>query len=528
MKEEFNRIREKLLRDPENGEAYCELGDWFFCYNVNQAYLCYEHASSRCDDIKIKEHINNRMAECRNDRRFSVHPFAFVILSFNAKDILRECLEAIDSTCNGDTYEVVVVDSASTDGVRDYLRAKERIKLLFNDKFPGFAEGCNQGAAAAEKDSDIFLLNNDAIITPHAVFWLRIGLYEDDKTGAVGPLSNNAVAFQKLAGNAQTKNEWLEVAKRVNLPQSDYARKAHWLQGHALLVRRKVWDELKGLDTRYQYGCGEDNDFGLAVNAAGYYTTVCNNAFVFHYGSVSMKNSSPEENRIKNENMAKLNEKWGIDWVRDAFTRFGILENAIKPISGPIRILEVNSGFGNIWNIFCHNNPGAEVYCIEKNPNIVNVAKNYLNIYLGDIEEMELPFPVDYFDYILIVNNTVQYLVKPVQTFRRLRPYLKPEGKLVVDSPNPTNIKTIIGMIKGGFEPSDESGILHHYTSNDLSGVLKRAGYFPEHWRFKFDSSYDKAEPEIKALVDEFEKIEGAQDKGTFFVGSYIIQAKKT
>ena len=446
---------------------------------------------------------------------------------FEGYYMMQECLEAIVNTCDEGTYEVIVVDSASTDGVRDYLRSRDDIKLIINDSFPGFAGGCNQGAAAAQKNSDVFLLNNDAVVTPHSVFYLRMGLYENEKTGAVGPLSNSAVAFQKYNCGAQSKEEWMEAATRVNLPLENYARKAHWLQGHALLVRRNVWDELGGLDTGYAYGCGEDNDFGLEVNAAGYYTTVCTNAFVFHYGSVSMKNSSAEENRIKNDNMRRLNEKWGINWVRDAFTRFGILQYILCKPDETVKILDVYSGFGNIWNLFLHDNPRAEVYCIEKNQMIVNVAKNYLNISCCNIDEAEPSYQENFFDYVLLAHDTVQYLVNPAQALKRLQPFLKQDGELIVTSPNPMNIRKIMELAKGNFEPQEDDGILHHFTCDDLTYVLKKAGYMPAHWSFRFNGTYERADDLSKKLVDELGKVEGAKSKSDFFVSDYTIKAHK-
>ena len=52
----------------------------------------------------------------------------------------------------------------------------------------------------AEKESDIMLLNNDTIMTPNALFWFRMGLYENDQVGSTGSVSNYVTNGQAVIG----------------------------------------------------------------------------------------------------------------------------------------------------------------------------------------------------------------------------------------------------------------------------------------------------------------------------------------
>ena len=88
--------------------------------------------------------------------------------------LTQKCIESLRSNLLSDSYEIIVVDNASTDGVTSWLEMQPDIKLIKSDVNLGFPKGCNVGINASTPDNDIFLLNNDTRITPNALFWLRM------------------------------------------------------------------------------------------------------------------------------------------------------------------------------------------------------------------------------------------------------------------------------------------------------------------------------------------------------------------
>ena len=209
--------------------CYRKLAENYRSKNVNQCWLCYDNAIYHYEKEQLLQNEGRPFSEgerepgaekkvqepfveeCRREMEvleespdFAVEKAAIVMLSYNHGDITKACIESIRCNNSPDTYELIVVDNASSDGILDWLRKQQDIKLIENEVNQGFPYGCNQGIALAGNKSDIFLLNNDTIVPENAIFWLRMGLYEHDKIGAVGSVSNNVVNYQQVPGQYET------------------------------------------------------------------------------------------------------------------------------------------------------------------------------------------------------------------------------------------------------------------------------------------------------------------------------------
>lgn len=176
-------IRQGLLNNFCNYELYLLLGNYYFMLgNVEQAYLCYENAEFYChnNDLEI---IQQFKQNCKTSGNCNVNKAAIVILSYNTLEMTRECIESIRRNNPASAYELIVVDNASEDGSAEWLSQQEDIRLFCNHENMGFPVGCNQGIKLGGADSDILLLNSDTIVFPNSIFWLRMGLYEDETVG---------------------------------------------------------------------------------------------------------------------------------------------------------------------------------------------------------------------------------------------------------------------------------------------------------------------------------------------------------
>jgi 2-polyprenyl-3-methyl-5-hydroxy-6-metoxy-1,4-benzoquinol methylase len=101
-------------------------------------------------------------------------------------------------------------------------------------------------------------------------------------------------------------------------------------------------------------------------------------------------------------------------------------------------------------------------------------------VLVGDVETMELPFAPASFDVVLC-GDVVEHLRDPVAALARLRPLLRPDGRLVVSTPNVANWAIRLSLLGGRWRYTDR-GILdrshtHLFTRATLRDALETAGY---------------------------------------------------
>src|SRR5438105_2413677 len=90
---------------------------------------------------------------------------SIIIVSFNTKDILRQCLSSVFEYTKDLIFEVIVVDNASHDGSVEMVQQQfPSVKLLRNDRNVGFAAGQNRGITAAS-GQHVLVLNSDILFS---------------------------------------------------------------------------------------------------------------------------------------------------------------------------------------------------------------------------------------------------------------------------------------------------------------------------------------------------------------------------
>lgn len=245
---EWNAIKKGLQYNYKNYELYVMLGNYYLEQNLYQAYLCYENALFYCNKEDDRPIIYSLIQQLTDEYNIAVPKSAIVILSYNLKDYTEQCIQSIRSTIPEYAREIIVVDNASEDGSVEWLRQQTDIKLIENSVNAGYPAGCNQGIRLAEPESDIFLLNNDTIVTPNSLFWLRMGLYENDTVGSTGSVSNYVSNGQQIANNWTTVEEIITFSNSNNVPVKYPYEEKLCLVGFALLIKRAALNKVGLLD----------------------------------------------------------------------------------------------------------------------------------------------------------------------------------------------------------------------------------------------------------------------------------------
>ena len=206
---------------------------------------------------------------------------SIIIPVFNQIKFTSSCLEALfQNTPLERIYEVIIVDNASSDGTREFLKeARKRypkLKTLTNKENLLFAKACNQGADIAGGDYLVFL-NNDTEPLPG---WLDPPLerFESDESiGIIGikllypdrTVQHCGIQFYRSVNPTYViwpLHRYLHSSSddpRVNVPQD-----VHAVTGACLFIRNELFRRIGGFEERYGMYF-EDTDLCFKARKAG-------------------------------------------------------------------------------------------------------------------------------------------------------------------------------------------------------------------------------------------------------------------
>lgn len=249
--------------------------------------------------------------------------YSLIIVAYKAAEALGRCLASLERNPPDNSQreaEIVIVDN-SPEAVdipnkllHSLLLKYVRVIIVRDGVNRGFAEGCNEGVRHAH-GQNIVLINPDTEVFPE---WAeRMAVHLRDGVGAVGPISNFVAGLQHVVYHMNVADTWEKTAALARRGLKGRAVDTKLLIGFFLMVPRKVWDEMGGLDPVFFLGC-DDLDFSLRLRDAGYSLLIASEVFVFHEGHVSFGAMGSEESTTLNKQaekalFAKLRAKYGED-----------------------------------------------------------------------------------------------------------------------------------------------------------------------------------------------------------------------
>jgi hypothetical protein len=131
-----------------------------------------------------------------------------IIISFNTKQILVDCINSVVKNTKGFEYEIIVVDNGSTDdsikSIKEMAKKFPQVKLIDTGENIGFGRGNNEGIKAARGEY-LLLLNSDTIITDNVLGHSIKRVKELKSIGAYScKLLNRDLSLQPSGGHFPT------------------------------------------------------------------------------------------------------------------------------------------------------------------------------------------------------------------------------------------------------------------------------------------------------------------------------------
>lgn len=243
---------------------------------------------------------------------------SIIIVTYQNVELTRQCVTSIIRSTTYPDYEIILVDNASSDGTRTYLkylmRTEPRVKVILNNENRGFAAANNQGIKIAEGDV-LLLLNNDTVV-PRGWLWRLVRYLDDKGIGLVGPVSNFVGNEARIDVPYETLTGMEAFAARYMYLKEGQHFDIKMLAMFCIAMRRDFIDEIGLLDEQFGIGMFEDDDYSERAKAAGYRVVCAEDVFVHHYGQSAFKLllESGEYQDVWDKNQAYFEEKWGREW----------------------------------------------------------------------------------------------------------------------------------------------------------------------------------------------------------------------
>ncbi len=225
---------------------------------------------------------------------------SIIIVSYNTRDLLRDCLHTVYASQGDFSYEVIVVDNCSTDASAEMVRQEfPQVKLVASEINGGYAYANNLGLREAQ-GKHLLLLNPDTVLPPTALRDMLAFMNEHPDAGVVGPKLVLAdgnldlacrrsfptldVAFYRLAGLAKRYPSSPRY-NRYNLGylDSDQLAEVDSVVGAFMWIRREALDQAGLLDERF-FAYAEDVDLCYRIKVEHGWRVYYNPAVVVtHY-----------------------------------------------------------------------------------------------------------------------------------------------------------------------------------------------------------------------------------------------------
>jgi len=191
---------------------------------------------------------------------------SIIIVSYNTKDYLRNCLSSFYNYLTGVVFEIIVVDNNSEDGSPEMVKREfPDVKLILNDGNYGFAKANNRGFEHSTGEFILFI-NSDCELKDDSIFKLLDYAKEHGDVGIAGPkLAYPDGTFQPSVG--RFPSFYTEISDNLlisripfisRLFEGRYDRKCYshtkevdWITGACILVRREAYKEAGMFDERY-------------------------------------------------------------------------------------------------------------------------------------------------------------------------------------------------------------------------------------------------------------------------------------
>ncbi len=230
---------------------------------------------------------------------------SIIIVNYNVKYFLEQCLCSVERAIAGIDAEVIVAGNDSQDGSEEYIVPRfPNVKWIANKENLGFSRA-NNIAFTHAKGEYVLMLNPDTIVTREAIDKCLCFMDENPGAGAVGVKMINKDGKFALESRRGIVTPWVSICKAAGLnkrfPKSrlfghyymsylpeDEINEIEMVSGAFMFLRRSKLDEIGFLDEKF-FMYWEDSDLSYRILKSGAKNYYLPNPILHYKGESSVK-----------------------------------------------------------------------------------------------------------------------------------------------------------------------------------------------------------------------------------------------
>jgi GT2 family glycosyltransferase len=249
---------------------------------------------------------------------------SIIIVNYNSKNVLLNCLSSLTVLNSKINYEVIIVDNASSESIREFVDTFPNYKFIYNDKNIGFAAANNIGIKLTT-GKFILLLNPDTIVNENSfqpmIDYLEshidVGIVGCKIYNADGEIERSTHSFPSLLKEFVHANEFIKSIVGYESQAASFLIKilkpksleSYWdhnsikevdhVTGACMMAKREAIDKVGLLDEAF-FLYNEEVEWSLRFKKAGYKSVFLPKSSIIHLFGYSTKQ------RVQKQTVNKL------------------------------------------------------------------------------------------------------------------------------------------------------------------------------------------------------------------------------
>ncbi|MBQ9232224.1 MAG: glycosyltransferase family 2 protein [Prevotella sp.] len=221
-----------------------------------------------------------------------------VIVSYNVREYLVQCIESVHKAMEGLDGEIVVVDNCSKDDTVNYLQSHDMgVRLIANRENVGFSRANNQAIRASESEY-VLLLNPDTVVYEQTIRSCVDFMDAHPEAGGAGVRMLTREGTPAPESRRAIPTPWVAMLKMLGFTRRYYMSRLPWdepcqievVSGAYCLLRRQALDQIGLLDEDY-FMYGEDIDLSYRMLHGGWQNWYLPYDIIHYKGESTQKSS---------------------------------------------------------------------------------------------------------------------------------------------------------------------------------------------------------------------------------------------